>query len=111
MQRRSEADPRVVEYYEQIGVCVADSGLTFDGFGPTAARLAAELDQLEPGAEGLVRLGELQQEELALARAVVECGGGPDATRDAIGPVFAEYERQFLVEYGAELKQYQSSGS
>jgi len=112
---RIDADSRVVEFYAEIGMCVADTGLEFNGFSETSQQLIprvqalqAELEATNSGEQrlseaGLAELSKLQDEELALAAAVVACGGGPDETKKAIGAVQAEYERDFLAENGDEL--------
>ena len=56
--------------------------------------------------EALARLGELQEEEIATAIAVEECGGGFDASRDLFAEVSAEYEQQFIDDNADRLAPY-----
>ena len=54
------------------------------------------------------KLGELQAEELALAKAVSECGGGFEAEFELTAEIRAEYEREFLETYADELEPYRA---
>jgi len=87
MYVRAEADPRVVAFYDTIGECVAGTGRIFEGFGEATEALAGPLQGLILDEAGLAKLAELQAQELGLARAVLECGGGPDDVDREIGPV------------------------
>lgn len=60
--------------------------------------------------EALATLGEIQAEELAMAKAVFECGGLDDGGDDLFGQVYAEYEQQFLDDNRARLDQLKSEG-
>ncbi len=55
------------------------------------------------------RLGELQQEEIAMAVAVDECGGGFENQADLFNEVRVEYEQQFVDDNADRLADYKSS--
>ena len=65
-----------------------------------------DLNRLDPA--GLATLGELQAEELALARVVIDCGGGPLNEQVVLGEIRAEYEQSFLDANASELEEFES---
>lgn len=58
-------------------------------------------------AEQLSVLAELQEEEIAMAVAFHECGGGWQDEQEIIDPVRIELERQFLEDHADELAPYE----
>ncbi|MEM7338973.1 MAG: hypothetical protein AAF467_10015 [Actinomycetota bacterium] len=60
--------------------------------------------------EVLTKLGELQAEEIELAQAVEECGGGFDAQQDLAFEILAEYEQEFLDDNADRLAEFQAEG-
>lgn len=72
----------------------------------------AELQELfappELSDEAKAELGDLQAEELELAAAVNECGGGFEAEYELLADIRAEYEQEFLDTYAEELEQYRA---
>jgi hypothetical protein len=72
----------------------------------------AELQELfappELSDEAKATLGELQAEEIELAMAVNECGGGFEAEYELLADIRAEYEQEFLETYAEELEQYRA---
>ena len=72
----------------------------------------AELDELfsnppELPEEAKATLAELQAEEIELATAVNECGGGFQNEYEQLSEIRAEYEQEFLDQHADELEVYQ----
>lgn len=63
-----------------------------------------EMNRLGP--EALAVLAEIQAEEIALAQAVIACGGGPFKEQEIRNEVRVEYERAFLNENADALVEY-----
>lgn len=63
-----------------------------------------EMNRLDP--EQLVLLGEIQADEIALAKAVKSCGGGPIAELIVRNEVQVEYEQAFLDENAEALAEF-----
>lgn len=57
----------------------------------------------------LSTLGELQAEEIELAQAVQECGGGFDAQQELGFEILAEYEQEFLDNNADRLAEFQAN--
>ncbi|MEL6985461.1 MAG: hypothetical protein AAFO29_23725, partial [Actinomycetota bacterium] len=54
-------------------------------------------------------LGELQTEEIELAVAVNDCGGGWEQEYENLSDIRAEYEQEFLDTYSDQLEEFQAS--
>ncbi len=65
-------------------------------------------DEPELSDEDKARLGELQAEEIELAAAVTECGGGFDNEWELMSDIQAEYEQEFLDTYADELEPFRA---
>lgn len=61
--------------------------------------------------ESKTKLGELQSEEISLAVAVDDCGGGQQAQEDLYNEVRVEYEQNFVDANRDRLEEYQTSSS
>ena len=61
-------------------------------------------DMPELSDEDKAKLGELQSEEIELAVAVNECGGGFDNEFEMMADIRAEYEQEFLDTYAEQLE-------
>lgn len=96
-----------------------DADIGYEDFGPSEEEMAsmseAELEEMfrtpimpELSEQARTKLGELQAEELALAEAVNECGGGFEAQRERMAEIQAEYEREFLETYADELEPFRA---
>ncbi len=126
LYERIEADPRVDAHNQEVSACVAEQGLEYTGMNDLYMRWEDELSSMgggDPFAESevdfenmseeeldayfadfsfelsdedKVALGEIQAEEMALATAVIECGGGPLNDEIVLGQVRVEYEQDFL---------------
>ena len=62
------------------------------------------------GPEDAARLGQLQAEEIALAKVVVGCGGGPLNREALMGEVRVEYEQEFIDNNAAALEPFKADG-
>ncbi|MEM9562599.1 MAG: hypothetical protein AAGA93_08295 [Actinomycetota bacterium] len=58
--------------------------------------------------EDRAKLGELQAEEIELAIAVTDCGGGFNAEWEMMSDIQAEYEQEFLDTYADELEPFRA---
>jgi len=63
-----------------------------------------EMNRLSP--EALFKLGELQSEEIALAKAVTDCGGGPKAGEQLFQEVRVELEQAFVDDNAEALAEF-----
>jgi len=63
-----------------------------------------ELNRLDP--ESLSILDKIQADEIALARAVIQCGGGPLNEQVMMSEVRVEYEQAFLNENADSLAEF-----
>ena len=69
--------------------------------------LAATFNQIPPlPDESRAQLAELQEREVAVAVAVLECGGGWEAQDELYREVAADYEQEFLEENADRLEDY-----
>jgi hypothetical protein len=94
-----------------------DSGVTYPGQDLTeddySSMSEAELQDLfSEGVtfsdEALAKLAEIQEQEIAMAVAVNECGGGFQNLQELFGEVVAEYEQEFLDEHEGELDEFRA---
>lgn len=67
------------------------------------------LPQPELTAEDKVLLAELQQEEIAIAVANAECGGGYANQEELYSELLVEYEQRFLEDNAAALEAFQAA--
>ncbi len=67
-----------------------------------------EFTEPELSEEDKVKLGELQAEEIELAVAVTECGGGFEQEYEQLADIRAEYEQEFLDTHADRLAEYQA---
>lgn len=71
--------------------------------------LFADFSEPELSDEDKAVLAELQTEEIAIAIAVNECGGGFESEFEDLADIRAEYEQEFLDTYADQLEDYQAS--
>ncbi len=107
---RVEADPEVLAFRARVSTCVSESGLSFDTPAAAQAKILAALAEFNLRAdqadETRERLGKVQSDEVALAVAVLECGGGPVASAEFMNRVRPKYEDQFLAENADEISSF-----
>ncbi len=137
MYQRAQNDPRIVEVEKKVSDCVAGKGLQYvnseelytsfetdlsaidEMIQPAAELSEEEMAKMSPeelnaffspelSEEAKAKLGELQKKELALAKAVNECGGGADAQSKLYQEVIAEYEQQFLDDNADQVAEFKS---
>jgi len=67
-----------------------------------------EMSRLSP--DQLAILAEIQAEEIALANAVIGCGGGPVQSELLLGDIRVEYEERFLEENADAVEEFRADG-
>ena len=102
-------EPELSALHEEVGYPGQD--LTEADFeAMTPEELEALYDQgLELSPEVKARLAELQDKEITLAKAVFDCGGGPDEQIDLYNEVRIEYEERFLEDNADRLAEFQAN--
>lgn len=108
---RAQNDPRVLELRRSVSRCVADRGFNWVDLDAFRSEMMGELIPMQMGfgdldEAQLARLGQLQQEELDLALAVISCGGGPVNEQYLLGNISAELEAKFIEENREALQKY-----
>ncbi len=137
MFQRAEASPEIVEFRAEVQACVLDKGFEYLGMEEAyqffeqkmeAAGLNGdpfsnidfenlsdeEIDQAFQDAQNkplppdqLAALAEVQDEEIGMAVAAVECGGGARNEANVFNDLRVEMENQFLEDNKERLAQYE----
>ncbi|MFV0523856.1 MAG: hypothetical protein ACK5RL_05090 [Acidimicrobiales bacterium] len=118
LYQRVESDPRIVEAQTEVDACVGERGLDYTSEEEFTTAVLPELAEMGTSSESTdafdepilsdadrEKLAGIQADEIELALAVEDCGGG----RTMMGlarEVSAEYEQEFLDEHAGELEQY-----
>lgn len=115
MRARISADQRVIDFESEIARCVSLRGFTYRSAADFGAEHWQTLSSLGFGDtieserdESAAILRQLQTEEVAMATAALECGGGPTAERNALAHVYHEYEAAFVEEHRGALEQFRN---
>ncbi len=136
LEEQISGDPRIVEAEQAIADCVAERGLDYtpeeelwEEYEDELREIESTIDyeafegsfeDLEEGEEpdfasfeppelpeeGKVKLAALQAEEIELAVATDDCGGGFRDRRSATAEVRAEYEQQWLDDNADRVADY-----
>ncbi len=124
-----EADPRLIAKKTEVENCVIEKGLEFVDPDRAYERWDADLADIETNHitgeldsdtstdtdividdEGKAKLAVLQAEEIAIAIASDECGGGADEMTVIYRELQAEYEQKFLDDNADRISSYASEG-
>jgi hypothetical protein len=114
LYERFEADLQEIDPYAGGDFEEPDFGISEEEM---AQMSEAELDEFfenfeftepELSEDDKVKLGELQTEEIELAVAVNECGGGWEQEFEQLADIRAEYEQEFIDTYGDQLEEYRA---
>lgn len=95
----------------QFGDPFAGTGLNPDDMSQEELdEFFADLGPPRLSVEDQSALAQIQARELKLARAVVDCGGGPLNEEFFLSDIRVEYEQRFLDENAGELDQFRNDG-
>jgi hypothetical protein len=105
------------DYWEEMNPIreELEAGVELPGMDLSAEEMdemtAEEVEEMFSQPENLTddvkaRLAELQEEEIALAVAVYECGGGTQQNEELFEEIRVEYEQQFLDDHADELESF-----
>lgn len=127
LDARINADPRIAEIARDWASCIRDAGFAYEnvdeartelrqefrplirqifGRGGGQGQGQADLSDLSLSPEQEVELGQLQDREIAIAVASLECDGGTDAE---VAAIEARYEAEFVEANRETLESISSS--
>lgn len=140
LEARINADSRVVQWRKDISLCMAKKGHTFNDMADARKQIESELSAIRTGTEAgtgnvdvtsmsereiqqyyeqlsrisadqLPALKEIQTKEVALAKDLVECGGGELKEAIFMADIRKGYEEKFMQENQKDLAQFKGAFS